>query len=116
MVVRGLDKSSNLRLYAQHFEIIAGDRISIDTFRRVTPAQTRISKAIKGGDPAEGGVSPPIIFKHRIRRGQLFSVRPRSEAKLVEILRIAHIERVQQDRVQYSENNDVRANSQHQRD
>src|SRR5215471_12326952 len=116
MVVRGLDKSSNLRLYAQHFEIIVGDRVSIDTFRRVTPAQTRISKAIKGGDPAEGGVSPPIIFKHRIRRGQLFSVRPRSETKLIEIPRIAYIQRMQQDGIKYSEDKDVRANCQRQRD
>src|SRR6266576_753735 len=116
MLVRRLNESTYLRLHSEQLKIIACDRIAIDTFHRVTPAQSRLTISIKASDLAEGGVSLPIIFKRRIRCSKCFAARPRLEAKLVEILRVADIQRVQQDRVHYSEDDDVCPNPKHQSD
>ena len=59
MLVRLVDEPSNLRLHPQQIEIITGDRIAGDTFHRISPPQGRLSKSIKAGHPAEGGVPPP---------------------------------------------------------
>src|SRR6266576_2365736 len=112
MLVRRLDESTYLRLHPQQIEIIGCDRIAVDT-PRVTPAQSRLTISIKAGQLAEGGVSLPKVFKRGIRRSKCFTARPRLEAKLVEILRVAHIQRMQQDRIQYSEDDDVGPNPQH---
>src|SRR5207253_1973000 len=66
------------------------------------------------GQAAEGGVALLVVFKCRIRRGQQFPARPRLEAKLVEVLWLAHIQRAQQHRIHYSEDEDVRPNPKHQ--
>ena len=58
----------------------------------------------------------PEVFKGRIRRSQELEAGPRLEAKLVEILRVAHIQRAQQERVQYSEDDDVCADPKRQGD
>src|SRR5262245_3832929 len=114
MVVRPLNESTYLRLHSQQFEIVAGDRPAIDTSYRVTPAQSRITKSVITGQITEGGVLPAIVFKRRVGCSEEFAVSPRLEAKLVEILRVAHIERVQQDRVHHSEDDNVCPNCQHQ--
>src|SRR6266700_2625403 len=114
MLVRRLDESTHLWLYPEHLEIIACDRIAVDTPRRVTSAHSRLTISIKAGQLAEGGVSLPKVFKRGIRRSKCFTARPWLEAKLVEILRVADIQRMQQHRIHYSENDDVRPNAQHQ--
>src|SRR6266480_136520 len=116
MLVRRLDESTYLRLHPQQIEIIGCDRIAVDTPRRVTPAQSRLTISIKAGQLAEGGVSLPKVFKRGIRRSKCFTARPRLEAKLVEILRVADIQRMQQHRIHYSEDDDVCPNAQHQSD
>src|SRR5256886_16050430 len=116
MLVRRLDEPTHLRLYPEHLEIIACDRIAVDTPRRVTPAQSRLTISIKAGDLAEGGVSLPKVFKRRIRCSERFAALPRLEAKLVEILRVAHIKRMQQDCIDYSKDDDVCSNAEHQSD
>src|SRR6266700_6913619 len=116
MLVRCLDEPTHLWLYAEHLEIIACDRIAVDTPRRVTPAHSGLTISIKAGQLAEGGVSLPKVFKRGIRRGKSFTARPRLEAKLVEILRVADIQRMQQHRIHHSEDDDVCPNAQHQSD
>src|SRR6266404_4823966 len=116
MLVRRLDEPTQLRFHPERLEIIACDRIAVDTPRRVTPAQSRLTISIKAGQLAEGGVSLPKVFKRGIRRSKCFTARPRLEAKLVEILRVADIQRVKQDRIDYSEDDDVRPDPQHQSD
>ena len=114
MIIRRVDESTYLRVHSEHLEIITRDRITGDTPCRITPAQSRLTISIKAGDLAKSGVALPIIFKGWIRRGEFFAVRPGFEAKLVEILRVVHIQRVQQDRIDYSEDEDVRTDAQHQ--
>src|SRR5438876_3390785 len=116
MLVLGMDSSSQLRLHSQQIEIVAGDCMAVDTLHDVTPTQSRLTKSVETRDIAEGGVSLPNVFERRIGRSELLKARPRLEAKLVEVLRVAHFQRVQQDCIYYSENNDVCANSQHQSD
>lgn len=57
-----------------------------------------------------------MSFGYGPAKEKAFPTRPRLEAKLVEILRVAEIKRVQQDRIHYSEDEDVCPNSQHQSD
>src|SRR5438552_5196980 len=116
MLVRLVDEPPDLRLYSEQIEIVACDGIAIHTFDRVTPAQWRLSKSIKAGHPGEGGISLPEVLKRRVRRSQQFEARPRLKTKLVEILRIAHIKRTQHDCIDYSEDDDVRSNAEHQSD
>src|SRR6266851_8167798 len=116
MLVLRLEEPSDLRLHPQQIEIIAGDLIAGDTQHRFTPSQSRLRKSVIAGQAAEGGVSSPIVFKRRIRSSKCFKGRPRLEAKLVEILRVAHIQRVKQHRIDYSEDDNVRPNAQHQSD
>src|SRR5258708_25996184 len=108
MLVRRLDESTYLRLRPQQIEIIGCDRIAVDTPCRVTPAQSRLTISIKAGQLAEGGVSLPKVFKRGIRRSKCFTARPRLESKLEEILRVAHIQKMQQDRLDHSEHDDGR--------
>src|SRR5256885_12056552 len=114
MLVRLVDESAQLRLHPQHFEIIAGDRIPGDNFFRVTPAQSPARVSVIAGYLTEGTVALPIVFKRRIGCSEQLAVSPRLKAKLVEILRLAHIQRMQQDRIHYSEHDNVRTNAQHQ--
>src|SRR6476660_3595876 len=116
MLVRRLNEPAQLWLHPQHFEIIASYRIAGDNFFRVPPAQSSARISVIAGYLTEGSVALPIVLKGGIGGCEQLAVSPRPEAKLVEILRVAHIEGTQQDRVQYSKNNDVCANSQHQRE
>src|ERR1700757_2079911 len=101
MFVRRLDEPAQLWLHPQHFEIIASDRIAGDIFFRVTPAQSPARVSVIAGYLTEGSVALPIVFKRRIGCSEQLAVSPRLETKLVEILRVAHLERMQQDRVHY---------------
>ncbi len=56
----------------------------------------------------------PKIFERRVRGGQSVPLAHCLMAKLVETRRIAHIQRVQQDRIDHSEDDDVHADPQHQ--
>src|SRR5580693_3820455 len=114
MLIHGVKESPYLRLHAQQIEIVAGDRIAVDVHRRVTPAQSRNGISIYPGHPAEAGVSLPKILKCGIRRSQQPSKRPLFMAKLIQVLWVADIERVQQDLIQHSEDDDVGPNPQHQ--
>jgi hypothetical protein len=59
MLVRLVDEPSNFRLHPQQIEVIAGDRVTVDTFHRITPPQGRLSKSVKAGHPAESGIPSP---------------------------------------------------------
>src|SRR5204863_9464733 len=88
--------------------------MAVDTPHDVTPTQSRLTKSVETRDIAEGGVSLPVVFERRIGRSKLLKARPRLEANLIEIVRLAHIEGVQQDRIHYSEDDDICSDSQHQ--
>src|SRR5437016_8871126 len=103
MLVRLVDEPPYLRSHPQHFEIIARDGIAGHTFDRVTPAQSRLSKSIRAGHPGKRGISLPEVLKRRVRRRQQLEACPRLEAQLVEVLRLADIERAQQERIHDSE-------------
>src|SRR6187399_1245697 len=107
MLVRRLDESAQLRLHPEHFEIIASDRIPGDNFFRVTPAQSPARVSVIAGYLTEGTVALPIVLKRRIGCSEQLAVSPRVKAKLVEVLWVSHIQRVQQDRIHYSEDDDV---------
>src|SRR6266478_4021833 len=113
MLVRRLDEPTHLWLYPEHLEIIACDRIAVDIPRRVTPAQSRLTISIKAGQFAEGGISLPDVPERGIGCRQRLPTSPRTDAELIEILRVAHIQRMQQDRIDYSEDDDVRPDPQH---
>src|SRR6266446_2703114 len=111
-----MEEPSHRRLHPEQVEIVAGRRIAGDTFHCVTPAQSPSCKSIIAGQAAEAGVSLLVVFKRRIRRGQYFPACPRLETKLVEVLGLAHIQRAQQHRIYYSEDEDVCPNPKHQSD
>ena len=69
--------------------------MAVDTPYDVTPTQSRLTKSVETRDIAEGGVSLPNVFERRIGGSKLLEARPRLEAKLVEIVRIAYIQRAQ---------------------
>src|SRR2546421_4587695 len=115
MLVRRLNEPAQLWLHPQHFEIIASYRIAGDNFFRVPPAQSSARISVIAGYLTEGSVALPIVLKRRIGGCEQLAVSPRPEAKLVEILRVAHIEGTQQDRIHYSEDKDIRPNAKHQR-
>ena len=70
MLVPRSNEPTQLWLHAEHFEVIAGDRVAVHAFRRVTPAQSRLTVSVETRDIAEDGVPPPIVFKRRIRRSE----------------------------------------------
>src|SRR5947208_14996299 len=114
MLVRCLDEPTHLWLYPEHLEVIACDCIAVDTPRRVTPAQSRLTISIKACQLAEGGISLLDVPERGIGCRQRLPTSPRTDAELIEILRVAHIQRVKQDRIHYSEDDDVCPNAQHQ--
>src|ERR1700722_1726413 len=71
---------------------------------------------INPSHPAEGDASLPKILKCGIRRCQQTSDHPLLMPHLVQAPWVAHLQRVQQDRIQHSEDDDVCPNTQHQRD
>src|SRR5438067_1607890 len=77
---------------------------------------SRLTKSVETRDIAEGGVSLPVVFERRIGRSKLLKARPRLEANLIEIVRLAHIEGAQQHRIHYSKDDDIRPNPKHQSD
>src|SRR5215467_3846603 len=112
MLILRMDQSSYLRLHSQQIEIIARDCIAGDTPHGIIPAQSRLTVSIEAPDIAKGGVSLPDVLERRIRCRQQLPVRPRTDAELIEILRIVYIERTQQERIHYSEDDDVCPDSQ----
>jgi methyl coenzyme M reductase subunit C len=107
MLILPMDQSSYLRLHSQQIEIIAGDCLAGDTPDGITKAQSRLTVSIEAPDVAKSVVSLSDVTERGIRCRQQLPVRPRTEAQLVEILRIVYIKRTQQDRVYYSEDDDV---------
>src|SRR5437868_14225901 len=101
MLVRRLEESSCLRLHPQQLEVIAGDRIARNPSGRIAPAQSRAGISIISGDAAEDGVASSKVFKRRVRRRQKFKACPRLEAKLIQVLRVSHLQRFQQYGIQY---------------
>ena len=116
MLVCRLEEPSHFRLHTQQLEVVAGDCIAGDTPCRMAPAQSRLRVSIEGGHVAEGAVALPKVYKRRIGRSHQLEARPRLGAKLVEILRMAHIQRAQQDCIQYSKNDNVGPDPKHQSD
>src|ERR1035438_1673717 len=114
MLVRRVEEPSYRRLHAQQIEIIAGDLIAVNLDHRIMPSQSRMRISINPGHPAEASVSLSKILKRGIRRSQQASAHPRLVANLIQALWVAHIQRVQQDRIQHSEDDDVGPNPQHQ--
>src|SRR5207247_5879964 len=106
MLVHRLEEPSHFRLHTEQCEIVTCNCAAGDSPHRIAPAQSRPGISIEGGHAAEGAVALPKVFKRRIRRGYQFEARPRLETKLVEILRVAHVQPAQQYRVQYSEDAD----------
>src|SRR5439155_23291967 len=96
-------------------EIVAGDCMAVDTPHDVAPTQSRLTKSVETRDIAEGGVSLPTVFERGIGRSELLKARPRLEAKLVEVLRVTHIQRAQAHGIDYSEDDAIRSNAKHQR-
>src|SRR5881392_2851822 len=102
MLILRLDQSSYLRLHPQQIEIIAGDCIAGDTPHGITPVQSRLTESVEARDIAKGGVSLLDVPERGIRCRQRLPTSPRTDADLIEILRVAHIQRVKQDRIDYS--------------
>src|SRR6266404_6067551 len=99
MLVLRMDQSSHLRLHSQQIKIVAGDCIAGDIFHGITPAQSRLTKSIEASDIAKGGVSLLDVPERGIRCRQRLPTSPRTDAELIEILRVAHLQRVKQDRI-----------------
>src|SRR4051794_24060180 len=116
MLVLRMNQSSHLRLHSQQIEIIAGDCIARDIPHGITPAQSRLTVSIEAPDIAKGGVSLLDVPERGIRCRQRLPTSPRTDAELVEILRGAYFQRVQQDRIHDSKDKDVCPNPQHQSD
>src|SRR5258705_8682174 len=116
MLVRRLNEPAQLWLHPQHFEIIASYRIAGDIFFRVPPAQSSARISVIAGYLTEGSVALPIVLKGGIGGCEQLAVSPRPEAKLVKIVRLAHIEGAQQHRIDYSKDDDIRPNPKHQSD
>src|SRR5579872_173625 len=116
MLVRGVEEAPYLRLRAQQIEIIAGDFIAGDIYHHVTPSQSRKRICVNPGHPAEGGVTLSKILKGGIRGSQQPSTHPRLVANLIQVLWVAHIQRVQQDGIAQAKDDDIGANPQHQSD
>ncbi len=118
MLVRRVEETSRLRLHSEQIEIIAGDLIAVCHPHRVMPAEFRAGISINPGHSAEGGISLPKILQRGIRRSQQSSssIPETFRTNLIEALRVAHIQRLQQDRIQYSEDHDVCPDAQHQSD
>jgi hypothetical protein len=106
MLVLRMDQSSHSRLHPQQIEIVAGDCIAGDIPDGITPAQSRLTVSIEAPDIAKGGISLLDVPERGIRCRQRLPTSPRTDAKLVEILRVAHFQRVQQDRIHDSEDDD----------
>src|SRR5580704_15869706 len=114
MLIRRAEKLSHLRLHTQYIEIIAGDLVAGDLQLGLTPNQFRTRICINADHPAEGGVALPKIIKRRIRRGQRVPAHPLLMANLIKARWVAHSQRMQQDGVDYSADDDVYSNPQHQ--
>src|ERR1700733_7202264 len=116
MFVRPAGEPSYLRPRSQDVEIVAGDFIAGNTHHSLMPAQYRMRIAIDPGHPAERGISLAKILKGGIRRSQQPSAHPLVMANLIQVLWVAHFQRVQQGRLQDSEYDYVFPDAQRQSD
>jgi hypothetical protein len=66
MLVRLFDEPSDLRLHTQQLKVIAGNRMTVDTFDRLAPVQSCLTISIEAGDVAEGAISLPKVLKRWI--------------------------------------------------
>ena len=114
MLVRCMKESPELRLHSEKIEIVAADSIARNIPHCVTPAQCAIRICVNRSHSAEGGVASPEVLKRRIRCSQQSPDHPLLVANLIQALRVAYIERVQQNGIQYAKDDDVCRNPQHQ--